>query len=308
MKSFARQVHHSTMKGRIFACFAGGKAGGRELDFASDLDLFFLYEGEGRTGRGVGNQELFAEVAREVIQTLGDGLFAVDARLRPEGHNAPVVISLAGYRRYLATRGATWERLALSRARPVAGDVDLGRRALGVIERFVYGGGLDAGAIDEILAMRRRMEPTPERGSGPEIDNKRGPGGIVDAEFIAQILALRHAAARPALRHTSTRVVLERMVEAGALTRSDGRDLLLGYERLRQVQKSLRLLGEAARHALPATGVELEVLARATSAASGAALVYEVTSLMARTRQLFDAVAGRLRAEVAAQAMNPGTR
>ena len=282
-----------------FACFAGGKAGGRELDFASDLDLFFLYEGEGRTGRGVDNGEFYSAVVRQVIQDLGDGLFDVDARLRPEGSRAPVVISLAAYRSYLRTRASTWERLALSRVRWIAGDPGLGRRALRAIDAFVYGSPLTPGTVDEIADMRRRMEPAPRSGRRMVIDIKRGAGGIVDAEFIAQILQLHHAAHRRDLRDTSTRVVLERMIEGEVLDRGDGRGLLLAYERLRQLQKALRLGEGQAGHVLPADPAARSILARAVGAGDAAALTAEVSGLMRQTRRLFDQVLDRLRTETA---------
>ena len=282
-----------------FACFAGGKAGGRELDFASDLDLFFLYEGEGRTGRGVDNGEFYSAVVRQVIQALGEGLFEVDARLRPEGSRAPVVISLPAYRTYLRTRASTWERLALSRVRWIAGDPGLGRRVLGAIDRFVYGSPLTPRMVDEIAGMRRRMEPAPRSGRRRGLDVKRGPGGIVDAEFIAQIHLLHHAAHRRELRETSTRVVLERMVEAGVLERGDGHGLLLAYERLRQLQKALRLGEGHSSHVLPADPAARSILARAVGAGDADELTAEVTGLMERTRRLFDRVLDRVRAEAA---------
>ncbi len=282
-----------------FACFAGGKAGGRELDFASDLDLFFLYEGEGRTGRGVDNGEFFAAVVRRVIQALGEGLFEVDARLRPEGSRAPVVINLTAYRSYLRTRASTWERLALSRVRQIAGDRDLGRRVRRAIDAFVYGSPLTPQMVEEIAGMRRRMEPAPASGRRTAVDIKRGPGGIVDAEYIAQILLLHHGGRRRDLRDTSTRVVLERLIEAGMLDRRGGRVLLLAYERLRQLQKALRLGEGHSSHVLPADPVAGTILARAMSAGDADELTAEVSALMAQTRRLFDRVVDRVRTETA---------
>ena len=284
-----------------FACFAGGKAGGRELDFASDLDLFFLYEGEGRTGRGVDNAEYYSAAVRQVLQALGEGLFEVDARLRPEGSRAPVVISLPAYRSYLRTRASTWERLALTRVRWIAGDEGLGRRVLRAIEAFVYGSPLTPEMVDEIADMRRRMEPAPRARRGRVVDIKRGPGGIVDAEFIAQILLLHHGPRRRDLRETSTRVVLERMVEAGVLDRRDGRRLLLGYERLRLLQKALRLGEGHSSHVLPADPAARSILARAAGAGDAGAdgLTAEVSGLMRQTRRLFDRVLDRVRTETA---------
>ena len=275
-----------------FAVLAAGKFGGREVDFGSDLDLFFVYESDGKTRRGVANSVFFIEFSQRLITLLAEeGLYSVDARLRPEGASAPMAISLVGYRRYLAQRGATWERMALSRARQVAGDAEFGTRVLRAIERFVYSKEADADLAVQMREMRQRMEPQSRR--RVRIDIKRGPGGIVDIEFVAQILVLKWGYRDRRLRVGSTRHALQLLVEQGCLDLERGRLLLDAYEYLRAVEKGMRIASDKADDALP-TGRELEILSRALSAEDVATFQAEVEEYMRQTRSVFSAVFAEL--------------
>lgn len=275
-----------------FAVLAAGKFGGREVDFGSDLDLFFVYESDGKTRRGVANSVFFIEFSQRLITLLAEeGLYSVDARLRPEGASAPMAISLVGYRRYLAQRGATWERMALSRARQVAGDAEFGTRVLRAIERFVYSKEADADLAVQMREMRQRMEPQSRR--RVRIDIKRGPGGIVDIEFVAQILVLKWGYRDRRLRVGSTRHALQLLVEQGCLDPERGRLLLDAYEYLRAVEKGMRIASDKADDALP-TGRELEILSRALSAEDVATFQAEVEEYMRQTRSVFSAVFAEL--------------
>ena len=271
-----------------FAVLAAGKFGGREVDFGSDLDLFFVYESDGKTRRGVPNSVFFIEFSQRLIALLAEeGLYEVDARLRPEGASAPMAISLVGYRRYLAQRAATWERMALSRARQVAGDAEFGARVLRAIERFVYSREADAALAAQMREMRQRMEPQGQRRA--RINIKRGPGGIVDIEFVAQVLVLKWGYRDRSLRVGSTRRALQLLVEQGYLDPERGRFLLDAYEYLRAVEKGMRLASERASDDLP-TGRELEILSRALGVADVAAFKSEVEVWMQQTRRVFSAV------------------
>ena len=275
-----------------FAVLAGGKFGGREVDFGSDLDLFFVYESDGKTRRGVPNNVFFIEFSQHLIALLAEeGLYSVDARLRPEGASAPMAISLVGYRRYLAQRAATWERMALSRARQVAGDAEFGARVLRAIERFVYSREVDAALVAQMQEMRQRMEPQGKRRA--RIDIKRGPGGIVDIEFVAQVLVLKWGYRDRSLRVGSTRRALQLLVEQDCLDPERGHFLLDAYEYLRAVEKGMRLASERASDALP-TGRELEILSRALGAKDVAAFQDEVEACMQQTRRVFSAVFAEL--------------
>jgi len=271
-----------------FACLAGGKFGGQELDFGSDLDLFFVYEGEGRTGRArTENALFFTELAQEFMRLLTEAnLYKVDARLRPEGRNAPLVVSFPAYRRYLEARAALWERLALSRCRSVAGDPGLGRRVEQAIGRFVFGSPVEAATAGEVLRLRQRLEPGAKGNRAAALDIKRGPGGIVDLEFIAQILVLKLGRQQRELRLRSTRQALARLAELGHLQEGAGQFLIEAYDRLRRIEKGMRLASDQAENALPA-GRQLAVLARAVGQSGPQELVGELEELMGETRRLF---------------------
>jgi glutamate-ammonia-ligase adenylyltransferase len=275
-------------KDASFACFSGGKFGGRELVFGSDLDLFFVYEGEGHSGRThTTNSVFFIELAQEIIHLLDAGaLYEVDARLRPEGGSAPMVISLPAYRRYLKNRASTWERLALTRMRWVAGDPALGQRVQRAAHRFVFRSPVDAALIEEMLHVRRRMEPRQERGRPLQVDLKRGPGGLVDIEFIAQILVLKLGKKRRQLRLTNTRQVLAQTLQMGHLDESQGHFLLDSYDRLREVEKAMRRVSNQASQLLP-TGPELASLARSVGQPDPEALSREIQDLVRETRRIF---------------------
>ena len=275
-----------------FAVLAAGKFGGREVDFGSDLDLFFVYESDGKTRRGVPNSVFFIEFSQRLIALLAEeGLYEVDARLRPEGASAPMAISLVGYRRYLAQRAAAWERMALSRASQVAGDGEFGARVLRAIERFVYSREADAALVAQMWEMRQRMEPQGRRQT--RINIKRGPGGIVDIEFVAQVLVLKWGYRDRSLRVGSTRRALQLLVERGCLDSERGHFLLDAYEYLRAVEKGMRLASERASDVLP-TGRELEILSRALGTEDVAAFQDEVEACMQQTRRVFSDVFAEL--------------
>ena len=272
-----------------FSCWAAGKFGGREMDFGSDLDLFFVYEAEGRTGRTrTDNRVFFIELCQEILSLLqGHGLYRVDVRLRPEGRSAPMAISLAAYRRYLAQRAATWERLALTRARMVAGDPALGDRVGRAIQRFVTGAPVDSGFAAEIRVLRRRMEPRRGRGRPLPVDIKRGSGGLVDIEFIAQILVLTLGRRYREMRSTSTRQVLAQYAEIQQVYSAEVGFLLQAYDELRELEKGMRMASEQASSILPG-GRELRVLARLAGKPDPDCLVEDLKSLMRETRRVFD--------------------
>ena len=152
---------------------AFGKHGGEELNYCSDIDLMFLYDEEGAT-RGkritsIGNDEFFARVVGEVVRLLSahtdrGQAYRVDLRLRPEGHRGPLARSLASTLSYYDTLGRTWERQALIKVRPVAGDLGLGEQFLQAIEPFVYRKYLSFAEINEIKALKRRIEQKAEPG------------------------------------------------------------------------------------------------------------------------------------------------
>jgi glutamate-ammonia-ligase adenylyltransferase len=202
-----------------------------------------------------------------------------------------MAISLAGYRRYLEKRAETWERMALSRARQVVGDERFGNQVARVIERFVYGREVDQALAAKMQAMRQRMEPQGKRRLG--IDIKRGPGGIVDIEFAAQVLVLQAGHKDRSLRQGNTRRALHQLIAKGHLDPGRGRFLLDAYEQLRAVEKGMRIASDKASDVLP-TGRGLESLSRALDVENGLSLQDAVAECMRETRRVFTAVFAEL--------------
>jgi glutamate-ammonia-ligase adenylyltransferase len=242
------------------AVLAFGKLGGEELNYSSDVDLMFVYEEEGAT-RGkratqVGNDEYFARVVGEVVRLLSAhtdrGLaYRIDLRLRPEGARGPLARSLASALSYYDTLGRTWERQALIKLRPAAGDLALGERFLRAVEPFVYRKYLTFAEINEIKALKRRVERKAERAGVGDTEVKTGRGGIRDIEFTIQFLQLLNGGDLPAVRQRNTLLALQALERAGCLTDQEYRVLDDAYRFLRKTEHRLQLLFDLQTHRLP---------------------------------------------------------
>jgi glutamate-ammonia-ligase adenylyltransferase len=260
---------------------AFGKHGGEELNYSSDIDLMFVYSEDGAT-RGkritsLGNDEFFARVVGEVVRLLSSHTdrghaFRVDLRLRPEGHRGPLARSLASTLSYYDAMGRTWERQALIKIRPVAGDTDLGQRFLRAIEPFVYRKYLSFAEINEIKAIKRRIEQKASQGAPhPALaleeagkgwgEVKTGRGGIRDIEFTLQFLQLLNGGDLPQVRQRNTLLALSALERAGCLTDQEYRVLGDAYRFLRKVEHRLQLLFDLQTHRLPDGEDELRKLA-----------------------------------------------
>ena len=242
------------------AILAFGKLGGKELNYSSDIDLVFLYDDEGATvGRGVthiSNDDFFARVVSEVVRLLSTHTdrgqaYRVDLRLRPEGQRGPLARSLASTLSYYDTMGRTWERQALIKMRPVAGDARLGEEFLRGIEPFIWRKYLSVAEINEIKALKRRIE----RRSGPagesDTEVKTGHGGIRDVEFTIQFLQLLNGGDLPDVRQRNTLKALGALERVGCLTDTEGRALDHAYRFLRKVEHRLQLMFDLQTHRLP---------------------------------------------------------
>jgi glutamate-ammonia-ligase adenylyltransferase len=280
-----------------------GKLGGREMDFGSDLDLVFVYSDDGETtggpqGERTENLRFFIDLAQETLNLLSHPtphglLYRVDARLRPEGGSALLALSLAAYARYLRERAATWERLALCRARLVAGDETFGRQVLDRIEAFVAGDGLSEAQIAEIARMRGRMEQGGREKYPGQVHLKTGRGGVVDVEFIAQTLQI--AGRSPDLRAPGTLKALRRLRARGLLTEPDFRALTDAYRFLRAVEKALRRADDRARNVLPEDPHALQVLARSVGFAEAEAFLETLRAHTESNRAIFERLVGKVR-------------
>jgi glutamate-ammonia-ligase adenylyltransferase len=249
------------------AVLAFGKLGGAELNYSSDIDLMLVYDEEGGTTgrRSIGNDEFFARAASELIRLLSahtdrGPAFRVDFRLRPEGQRGPLARSLASTLAYYDNLGRTWERQALIKVRPITGDADLGAEFIDAVQPFVYKRFLSFAEINEIKAMKRKIEHQAQRGGGAR-EVKTGPGGIRDVEFAIQFLQLLNGGDLPAVRKRDTLGALQALEAAGCLTDAEYRGLDDAYRFLRKVEHRLQLLFDLQTHRLPEHVDELRKLA-----------------------------------------------
>jgi len=233
-----------------FAVIGMGKLGGRELNYASDVDVMFV-TADARDD----------VLAREVLR-IARMCFRVDVDLRPEGRSGPLTRSLEGYRSYWDKRAAAWEFQALLKARPVAGTDDLGASFAIAAARATWNRTFSADELAELRSMKARAESEASRPglAGPEI--KRSPGGIRDVEFSVQLLQLVHGHHDPTIRDPSTLGALAELAAAGYVSGEDGAVLADSYRYLRTVEHRLQLVEEEQTHALPAEPTARRRLAR----------------------------------------------
>jgi [glutamine synthetase] adenylyltransferase / [glutamine synthetase]-adenylyl-L-tyrosine phosphorylase len=253
-------------EGHGFLIMALGKLGGMELDFASDLDLLFVNEDPAGTAV-VPQQFAYNKIAEKLMQAIGGmsrygTVFRVDLGLRPEGNKGPLVQSASGLRDYYRHRGQLWERQALLRARPVAGDAGLAQRVMQVVEGFVYEAPIGPDIVDNITAMRRRIQHERARDGQERWDIKVGYGGLVDIEFLVQAYQLLYGVRRPALRVTSTWDALEALTREGILPAQAAQRLRQAYSFLRRVESALRIVDDRSINAIPDNQADQRRLAR----------------------------------------------
>lgn len=244
---------------------AFGKLGGRELNYSSDIDLMVVYNEDGQTtGKGtVTVEEFFSRVTTEMLRllTASPAAYRVDFRLRPEGQRGPLVRSLASTLEYYDTLGRTWERQALIKVRPIAGDADLGKQFLQAIEPFVYRQYLSSAEISEIKAIKRKIEQRAIKQGDDTRDVKTGYGGIRDIEFVIQFLQLLNGGELPSVRNSNTLQAITALLRTDCLTPTEGEILEKGYRFLRRVEHRLQLLSDLQTHHLPERVDELRRLA-----------------------------------------------
>ncbi|MFQ5899369.1 MAG: bifunctional [glutamate--ammonia ligase]-adenylyl-L-tyrosine phosphorylase/[glutamate--ammonia-ligase] adenylyltransferase [Candidatus Methylomirabilia bacterium] len=253
------------------AIIAMGKLGGEELNYSSDIDLIFVYSEEGETGGGpdgtLPNGEHFTRVAEGIVAALESPTeeghaFRVDLRLRPEGRMGPLALSLPGYGAYLAARAELWERQALIKARPCAGDPRVGQQFLDLIRPFVYRPGVDPEIVALIRAMKGAIDHSLQAKGHEQVDVKLGVGGIREVEFLVQALQLLYAGDDRWLRERNTLRAIFRLIERGYLSPDLGRRLTDGYIFLRTVEHRLQILHEFQTHTLPQDSERLGRLGR----------------------------------------------
>jgi glutamate-ammonia-ligase adenylyltransferase len=246
-----------------------GKCGGRELNYASDVDVIFVAAPGAAAGNGDETAalrtatQLAAGLVRVCSQSTAEGaLFPVDPNLRPEGRDGPLVRTLASHRAYYDRWAKTWEFQALLKARPVAGDLELGRSYTEMLSPLLWQASQRANFVADVQAMRRRVI-----GNLPpsEADRqlKLGPGGLRDIEFAVQLLQLVHGRTDETLRETGTLPALDALARGGYVGREDAATMAAAYRFLRTVEHLLQLRQLRRTHTLPADPGALRRLGRA---------------------------------------------
>ncbi len=264
-------------RGRIvpseMAIVALGKLGCRELNYASDIDLMFLYAGEGETagtGRGregvISNKEFFTLVAQSVVNMTGrdqgeGAVYRIDLRLRPYGRDGDLVWEAERAADYYLRRAHGWERQALIRTRASAGSEQVVSGFLHSVRDVVFQPDALVEAISGVRHAKEKIDREEARRSGA-FNVKLGIGGIREIEFITQALQLAHGGREPWVRSTQSLIVLARLAEKGYLTESERARLGAAYTFLRTVEHRLQMEHGAQTHRLPMDRGRLELLAR----------------------------------------------
>ncbi|MDH3910177.1 MAG: bifunctional [glutamine synthetase] adenylyltransferase/[glutamine synthetase]-adenylyl-L-tyrosine phosphorylase [Rhodospirillales bacterium] len=271
---------HGRVPGAGLAVLALGKLGGREMTVSSDLDLIFIYEAEPSAETSNGAKPLpvsqyYGRLAQRFINALSaltaEGrLYEIDMRLRPSGKAGPIGVSLNAFRRYQESEAWTWEHMALTRARVVAGDPALAERIEAAIAQVLTAPRDAERLLVDVAAMRARIGREHQAASLWEVKYLRG--GLVDLEFLAQYLQLRHAEAHSEVLDRSTQGAFAKLAEAGAIGASLAGRLIEATRLMRQVQGFLRLTVSGAFDEEAAPEGLKSALARAAGAADFAAL------------------------------------
>jgi glutamate-ammonia-ligase adenylyltransferase len=294
-----------------FAVLGMGKLGGRELNAGSDIDLMLFYETDegyvdaSETGgvpisssslaqdagpRSQTLHEYFTRVAQRFVATLDertdDGfVWRVDMRLRPEGTRGPLVNALAAAERYYESWGRTWERAALVRARPVAGDLRFGARVLEALSPFVWRRAVDPRIVSEMTTLLARARA--EAGHSVADDVKLGPGGVREVEFFAQTLQLVWGGREPRVRATNTLDALRRLRAHGFVSEREEEVLSDAYLMLRRLEHRVQFATGLQTHAVPRSPEMLGRIARSLDYDDGPALLRDIAATRARVSERF---------------------
>lgn len=265
---------------------AFGKLGARELNYSSDIDLVLFCEGD-----------VFAAErwARKFVSALGEvtdygRLYRVDLRLRPYGSTGPIVLPLETAIAYYESQAEPGDKLALLKARPVAGDGELARRFEAFRQSFVFGSPLEP----EELAWLLRLKARTESAFAAEGAVKHGLGGIRDVEMTAQFLQLTFAHSFPDLSARDTLTALKNLHRHGLLNSDEFTALHEGYLFLRRLEHMLQIAEDLPMQNLPTDKRELDRLARCMGLKDGAALLEKFEQVTKQVRQVYEAVASEL--------------
>jgi glutamate-ammonia-ligase adenylyltransferase len=249
-----------------FAVIGMGRFGGRELGLASDADVLFVYDAPGHVDDTAASAAAFAlanELRTALMAPSTDPPLEIDADLRPEGKQGPLVRSLASYAGYYERWSAPWEAQALLRALPMAGDADLGAAFVALIDPLRYpAAGVSEEQQREIRRLKARMESERlPRGADPALHTKLGRGGLSDVEWVVQLLQLQHGHVIPELRTTQTLAALDAALDAGLIEQSDAEALRDAWRIATAVRNATVLVRDRGSDVVPSDPAELRAVA-----------------------------------------------
>jgi glutamate-ammonia-ligase adenylyltransferase len=278
---------------------AMGRLGASEMSYNSDLDLIFVYYDPAEVAAG--GREPAARIMQKLIaileaRTREGYVYKIDLRLRPSGNAGPLVTSIKGFREYHRQSAAVWERQALVRARVVAGDPWLAAEVEAARLESVFARGLNAAEVGEIAAMRLRMEQEIGVENRDRINLKQGPGGLVDVEFLTQMMALRHGHEFSPLRRRGTIALIRAIAECGLMPPGTAETIESDYRFLSRLENRLRIETDQAAWAVPTARDQLTPIARRMGYGgidAAEQLLRELEHRRRRTREIFDACFSR---------------
>ncbi|MDX1510519.1 MAG: bifunctional [glutamine synthetase] adenylyltransferase/[glutamine synthetase]-adenylyl-L-tyrosine phosphorylase [Nitriliruptorales bacterium] len=273
-----------------------GKLGGRELNYVSDVDVIFVHAPADGAAEDEATRQatLVLENLLRILNastTMGRA-YEIDPTLRPEGRHGALTRQVGSYVNYWERWAKTWEFQALLKARPVAGDLELGRELIRASEPFVWREDLDPDVVAEIRDMKGRVEGKPEVRKHGARQVKLGPGGIRDIEFAVQLLQLVHGRADGTLRVTATVPALEALAAGGYVAEDDAVTFINAYRTLRTIEHRLQLANERRTHTIPDDDDKQERLARSLGyraspdSPARAEFLRDLAALQGRVREL----------------------
>lgn len=275
-----------------FAILGLGKLGGRELNHSSDIDVIFVYGEEGQVSPNLTYHEWFNQLGAKIIETFAahdpaGALFRIDLRLRPEGTAGPLARSIDSMENYYAGFGETWERLALIKARGIAGSRELAYEFLRQHQPFIFPKSPTRDVLEEIGSIKRRIERDIVGHENIGRDVKLGAGGIREIEFVVQALQLLHGARHAFLQETSTLKVLPVLADLELLPHQEARTLEDAYRFLRSVEHRLQIEAEQQTHTVPEDGDALRLLAASLGFSSEEEFNVALHAHMEKVRAVF---------------------
>ena len=278
-----------------FAILALGKLGGGELNHSSDVDLLFLYSDEGQLTPHISYHEFFNRLGNKILETFSKphpagSLFRADLRLRPEGSAGPLARSLESMENYYAGFGETWERIALIKARGIAGSRELAYDFVRLHQPFIYPKSPTPDLLEEIANIKHRIERDIVGPEKLDRDVKLGRGGIRDIEFVVQTLQLIHGARNPFLQEPSMLKALRALRELDLLPSDEVLALDNAYRFLRRVEHRLQIEAEQQTHTVPDELDPLTRLARSLRFASASDFTAALQNRMGSVRPIFQRI------------------